>query len=269
MTFEEVAKNGREAVNEYDFLREVKDAIARLHERKSMPVVNYNVYDDRVLYCPIFKSTLENSDTPKNTLLHLLVLLSAQPKEIDLSQKPHYTQDQEGNSIYYFDNKERFLDNAIDLMLEFINLSAFLLYHLQDKQETKENLSHLLIVAASNEYDQLFSSRSKNEFAYYFGWVLDYCDDENLYRATIDPYIPDKWRNKFRRMTQKVKKYIQELDQTEEDMSTILISNVAMTVGTISDPIDKQEKGFFEIGIYASVPVQKYNRILVTPFDLD
>ncbi len=269
ITFEEQLSRLKEAGKEYEFSQEAEDAVTRLRERKPMPVINYDTYDGSVLYCPIFKSTLENSDAPKDSLLYLLTLLSAQPKKIDLKKKPHYTQGADGNSIYHFDAKEKFLDNAIDLMLEFINLAAFLLHHLQDKQELREDLSNMLIVAAANEYNQLFSSRGKNEFAYYVARALDHCNDESFYGATIDPYDPDKWRNKFRRMTQKARNYIQAPDQAEENMYTILISNVVMTVGIMPDPIDKQEKGFFEIGIYTDIPVQQYDRILVTPFDLD
>ena len=45
MTEKELLDNLAETEKEYEFSQEVKDAITRLHERKPMPVVNYDVYE--------------------------------------------------------------------------------------------------------------------------------------------------------------------------------------------------------------------------------
>ena len=55
MTFDELLNSLKEIEKEYEFSQEVKDAFARLHERKTIPVIDYDAYDSRVLYCPIFK----------------------------------------------------------------------------------------------------------------------------------------------------------------------------------------------------------------------
>ena len=266
MTFEEQLSRLKEAKKEYEFSQEVEDAIARLRERKLMPVTDYNTYDDRVLYCPIFKSTLDNSDAPKDSLLHLLFLLKAKPKEIDLEKEPVQFSGENDSNIYVFNFKDKFLESAIDQMLEFINLSSYLLSYQRRKNQNKvSDLLSILVVLAANEYEQLFSSRGKNEFAYYLIEMLTNCDATDFYSVSIKPYDTDKWRNTFRRMTNEVKTSIRNIIASGQDMKHVELSNIVIALGTKPNPYEKEKNYFIEIGISQEEPSQEYNHIIITP----
>lgn len=265
MTFEEACNIAKEEGKINEFSQEVKAAIVRLREGMPMPVTNYNAYDDRVLYCPIFKSTLDNSDAPKDSLLHLFSLLSVKPGKIDLEKKPIQLSGKDDGNDQIFDTVDMFLIGSIEIMLGFINLSSYLLGYQRRENQTKvSDLLSVLVVAAANEYGQLFSSRSKNEFAYYFMEMLKNCDATD-YSVSIKPYDSDKWRNIFRRMTNEVKTSIRKTIASGRDMKYTEFSNVVITLGTKPNPYEIEQNYFIEIGISQEEPLPDYNHIIITP----
>jgi outer membrane phospholipase A len=81
-------------------------------------------------------------------------------------------------------------------MIEFINLSTYIykrLGHMKQKKHQK-NMLKFLIVAATSMYDELYSSRGKIAFAYYFKKVLQ--NSDNL-KEEITPYNNKSWKSEF------------------------------------------------------------------------
>ena len=156
------------------------------------------------------------------------------------------------------------------MMLEFVNLSSFILgSQPRERGKSASDLFSILVAMAANEYEHLFSSRGKNEFAYYFSRILGYCNTKRLDEVVVNPYEPDKWRNSYRRMTKKIKDIIRDINAAGEDMNISYIANIAISIGVKVDFVDKHEKAFFEIGTYTTYPAWDYNDLFITTFDLN
>jgi len=222
------------------------------------------------LYTSIFDRLKTDEDhvniKPTATSLdNLYVLLGATPrKSSDVIQNDFMWEDKD-RVIGTVENSKSFYLNAIFSMINFINVSVYL-YHklpLLDHQNMQKSMLSFLTIAASNAYEELYTNRSKYEFAYYFRKVLQ--NNSNL-SVEITPYNSKSWRSEFNNLTKYAKTGIyEELSATDMDVKSIYIANLNLTIGNISDRrINPFESRYtIEVGI-ADVDSQNYNRIFIS-----
>ena len=165
-------------------------------------------------------------------------------------------------------NPKDFYLNAIFSMINFINVSVYL-YHkfpLIGRQDMQKPMLSFLTVAAASAYEELYSDRSKYEFAYYFRKVLQ--NNSNL-NTDITPYNSKSWRSEFNSLTKFAKVGIdEELDAIDMDVKSIYISNLNLTIGNIVDGrMNPNESRYtIEAGV-ADMDSDRYDRIFISTIE--
>jgi len=230
-------------------------------------------YCRNTLYTSVFdrlKSNADHVDTmPAATSLdNLFVMLGATPrKSADVIQNNFMWENKDG-TIGTVENSKSFYLNAIFSMVNFINVSVYL-YHklpLLGRQEMQKPMLSFLTVAAASAYKELYSDRSKYEFAYYFRKVLK--NHSNL-NTDITPFNSKSWRSEFNSLTKVAKAGIdEELDAIDMDVKSIYISNLNLTIGNIADRrINPDESRYtIEAGV-AAMNSDSYDRVFISTIE--
>jgi hypothetical protein len=205
-------------------------------------------FDEYKLYTTIFSpSSTESLNIPKTSILNILVPLGVQPNRDShyLKTKFQFYDTETGTFTRIPDTKE-FFDQALASVVEFINISTYLYDKLayMGRSDMQGDMLKFLIVAASSVYEELYSSRGKIEFAYYFKKLLQ-CD--NNIECEITPYNRESWRGDFAKYTKLTKQAIDELiDDNDNGSTSIVISNIKLSIGKKIDPdILPVEKRYF------------------------
>jgi hypothetical protein len=124
-------------------------------------------------------------------------------------------------------------------------------------------LKKMLIISASAQYEEMYSSRGKIEFAYYFKKLLDNNYNFNL---SITPYNRESWRGEYAKYT-KIAKYEIDtiIEESHKQEEIIKISNICIIYGKRRDKkLPIEEKYVIEAGI--SNNNKEYNRIFIAIF---
>ncbi len=228
-----------------------------------------NDYHRDVLYTSVFDKLKTDEDhvdaMPVATSLdNLFATLGSTPrKKTEVIQKNFMWIDKEG-TIGTLDNSKSFYLNAIYSMVNFINVSVYI-YHklpLLNCQYLQNDMLNFLTVAASNAYEELYSTQ-KHEFTYYFRKVL-----QNHFNLSIDitPFKTDSWRKDYNKLIKYAKAGItEELNTVDIDVKSIPIANLNLTIGNISDKkINPDESRYtIEAGI-ANTDSKDYDRIFIS-----
>jgi len=205
-----------------------------------------------------------------NSILSIFSLLSAKPKREEEELKHSFVYIYEKANVKLNDIRitdySSFLTQNLFSIIQFINIAVYLykryLYENRSKEE-RTILTRKLIVSASNLYDELYSSRGKIEFAYYFKKLLEYHDDIN---ASITPYNKESWRGEYAKYTRLAKEEIDEQYKTTGKDEIMPISNIYIIYGKRVDKrlTDLGERYVIEAGI--SNHEEEYNRIFIATF---
>lgn len=228
-------------------------------------------FDETKLYTTLFSSIDPDMIyVPETSLLNIFVLLGARPKdkkdaEILLS-KFKFEDNSEPNKYRRIDDTEEYLDQALGHIVEFINLSTYIYNRLGYMKQTEQqkDMLKLLIVSASSLYDELYSSRGKIAFAYYFKQLLV---SNNNPTKRITPFNNKSWKSEFAKFTKEAKEDISFLLAGSDVAQPIFIANIALICGRMTDPdlLPLTERYFIESGI-PDLQKQDYNRIFITTF---
>jgi len=113
-------------------------------------------------------------------------------------------------------------------------------------------------------YEELYSSKGKIAFAYYFKKLLQ---NSNDLAEEITPYNNKSWKSEFAKYTKEAKEDISFLLAGSDVAQPIFIANIALVCGKMTDPdlLPLEERYFIESGI-ADFQKQDYNRIFITTF---
>jgi len=229
-------------------------------------------YRTDTLYTSIFDKLKTDEDyvntMPASTSLEsVYAMLAATPRpktKKDVIEKNFMFENSDGNIGSLKNHKDFFL-NAVFSMINFINAAVYI-YHklpLIGKQNMQEHMLCFLIVAASNAYEELYSSRGLHEFAYYLQLIVENNSDLNV---TIIPYNSSKFREMFNQLTKDTVIDIEQiLSDTGRDTKSIQIANLSLTIGNIADGRINPDKSRYtiEAGI-ADVNSTDYDRIFIS-----
>ena len=189
---------------------------------------------------------------------------------------------------------------AIYAMANFINVSVYLYKKLTliGHEDMQGAMMNFLIVAASNAYDELYSSKGKIEFAYYFKKAIEH--NANL-NTEITKFKSKSWKSDFNKLTKAAKVGIDETISTAQRSSilkaveklrwknshtthltlrdfqyqlsvfptivtrTIVISNLSITIGKITDRrINPDERRYTIEAAIADKEKDYYDRIFIS-----
>ncbi len=225
----------------------------------------YDEYIVNALYTNLFDKLEEdevNMNPTPTSIYNIFILLGATPRKRTKTIQDNYMFYDE-DIIGSLSNTKSFYLQAIFSMLNMINVSVYLYRKLLliDRENMQGAMMKFLIVAASNTYEELYSSKGKIEFTYYFKKVIEH--NANL-ELEITPYKSDSWRSEFNQLTKDAKIGIDEI-LADEDTKTIYIENIALTVGKIVDKrINPDEQRYIiEAGI-ADMENDHYDRIFIS-----
>ncbi len=178
---------------------------------------------------------INDTGTELTSPLYIFKLLDSKP-----SRPPTLKQLQQTFSFHTESDKLKITQDdqsarALLAMMQFLNISTYIYKHMQmtDSDETKQAvLLEKLTIAAAAEYDSLYSSRKKNEFAYYFEKLLT-----TEAGTTIEPYDTDKHRWKYNGYTTNLKLIIDTVEESSfaDKMETEMHSNIFITYGKMQD----------------------------------
>ena len=178
---------------------------------------------------------INDTGTEPTSPLYIFKLLDSKP-----SRPPTLKQLQQTYSFYTESDKLEITQNdqsarTLLAMMQFLNISTYIYKHMQrtEPDESKQAvLLEKLFIAAAAEYDSLYSSRKKNEFAYYFEKLLT-----TGANTTIEPYDTNKHRWRYNEYTTNLKLIIDTLKESsfEDKMETEVYSNIVITYGKMKD----------------------------------
>ena len=178
---------------------------------------------------------INDTGTEPTSPLYIFKLLDAKP-----SRPPTLEQLQQTYSFYTEDDKLEITKSDQSLrtllaMIQFLNISTYIYKRMKmtnlDEHQRSALLQKLTIAAAS-EYHSLYSSRKKNEFAYYFEKLLT-----TGANTTIEPCNTDKHRWRYNEYTTNLKLIIDTFEESSfaDKMETEIYSNIVITYGKMKD----------------------------------
>ncbi len=254
-----------------DSMNEIKlnfiDRVEKILSWKSWSIGStQDEYDNNKLYTKLFTTiSADKLYIPTSSIFNIFILLGAKAN-IDseyIKTNFKFKDNKFPDAFRRIDDPEEFLDQALANMIEFINLSSYI-YLQCNTSKLKSFMLKYLIVTASAMYDELYSSRGKNEFAYYFKKLLQNANDLEV---NITPFNTETWRKEFSKFTKTTKQEIDEILVGTDDMYIVSISNITLIRGKMTDVniLPLREKYFIEAGI-ANYKTKEYNRIFITNF---
>jgi hypothetical protein len=159
-------------------------------------------------------------------------------------------------------SKELVNKQSLFHILNLINISIYLL---KQKNEN-EDFKTLLMTMAINIYENLYSSRGKMKFAYYFRKLLDH--HEKPY-TLITAYKSSSWRGEYGNYTKVVKEYIDELPLSSHNdrIHDYTIKNIIILRGQMKDTklAEKEMQYFIQMGTF-DIVTQDFQPLFSTNF---
>jgi len=302
-TFDEVADQAnnktRKRSIQLDFIDNALTVLSKFDEEKGSFYGDYTVNS---LYTNLFdKLHDEEIDTnpAATSIYNIFISLGATPRKSTETIQKNYMFHDEGLIGSLSDPKTFYLQ-AIYAMANFINVSVYLYKKLAviGREDMQGSIVNFLIVAASNAYEELYSSRGKIEFAYYFKKVIEYHAD---LEQEITPFKSDSWKSDFNKLTKNVKTDIDTIISTAQRSSilkaveklqwtnshpahptlrefqyqlsvfptietrTIVISNLSITIGEITDRrINPKERRYIIEVAIADKEKSHHDRIFIS-----
>ncbi len=242
---------------------------------KRFTTVDENIADDYcadTLYCSLLNNpNLLTDEEPVLNIgdesIHMLFVL--------LSVTPNYEEKEITKTHYNFFDKQTLLKitdtdkltiNALYSMVSFINIACYIIKNvLQEEQhdDKLQTVTKILQLAAAIMYDNLYSSKGKIKFSYYFT-ILLHMEVHGDFELAIEAYNHATHKRQYNRMKQAIKKHI---DSTCKEKPYLLsIGNVVLALDKAEDHLyDKQLKYYIDIGTKTST--SKYKRIAISIFD--
>jgi len=224
----EISVDMIDILKEYLVMLEVDDTTANIG------------YNEQLLYMNFFKDFIHSlsSDDAKysvfkitdTSVLYLFSLLDSKPERTLKNLK---------ESLRFYNNdgtleteKKTKFRNALLIMINFLNFSIYIYNYAKinkNKDEVKI-LRELLITFATSEYENLYSSRNKNAFGYYFDMLLN----SNDIATPIEKFNTDKHRANFNNYIKRLKSRIQQIPE-EKKMQPFYYSNIVFNIGKMKD----------------------------------
>lgn len=226
----------------------------------------YDEYNVNALYTNLFDK-LQDDEVDTNpaatSIYNIYILLGATPrKDAETIQNNYMFYDED--FIGPLSDPKTFYLQAIYAMANFINVSVYLYKKLAllNREDMQGAMMNFLIVAASNAYEELYSSRGKIEFAYYFTKALQH--NANL-NTEITEFKSKSWKSDYNKLTKNAKIGIDEIIGDNEGTKTINISNISITIGKITDRrINPDERRYTIEAAIADEEKDKYDRIFIS-----
>jgi hypothetical protein len=231
-----------------------------------------DVFFEEALYAHIINEFATIPFTvPADSIFSIFSLLSAEPNKEEQQLKDSFRYIHEATHSQINDIRitdyESFLTQNLFNMIQFINLSLYLYKRYLHEERSKKEITMLkkmLIISASAQYGEMYSSRGKNEFAYYFKRLLDNHCDSTL---AILPYNKKTWRSVYARYTKIAKDEIDTiLEKSHQQEEIRKVSNICISYGKKRDTRLPHlgERYVIEAGI--SNHNKEYNRIFIATF---
>lgn len=223
---------------------------------------NKSEFDKNTLYFfnlpDILEKIKHDFPTEKRLLTYLFNILALDVDNSKMNTNIFYSETRENE--HTFDVKENYLLESLFQVLRYINVSIFLMETTSVGNRTKNYLKKILIVGASSLFDNLYSSRHKNEFAYYYKKLIEgYSNPELL----VTEYSSNSWRSEFLKYTKEIKNYINDLEPYKEDMDIRTIANLSLSIGKMEE--DKEVSFFLEIAIVDTLH-ETHERLFISKF---
>ncbi len=259
----ELAKNKtRKKSIQLDFIDNALTVLTKFDQGKGS---FYDEYTVNALYTNILDK-LQDDDVDTNptstSIYNIYISLGATPRKSSKEIQENFMFYNE-DIIGSLSDPQSFYLQAIFSMLNMINVSVYLYKKLAliGREDMQGSMMKFLIVAASNAYEELYSSRGKIEFAYYFKKALQHNSDLD---TEIVKFNSSSWRTEFSDLTKLAKMDIDDI-VGEEGTKTINISNLSITIGKIVDRrINANEKRYtIEVAI-ADMNTDHYDRIFIS-----
>lgn len=189
-------------------------------------------FNEKTLYIDFFNEFiyctaigLDTNATKKNSPMYVFNLLNMRP---DRTLKEFKEKFLFYNSTGYLETtKKDQYKRTVNIMMQFLNVSTYLYNYAIKMRLTEDKISWLLeilTVAAAAEFDSLYSSRRKNEFAYYFEMFLSIPSNQ-----IIRIYNTDEYRQIYTKRAKKLRDKIDsELKTTPygDNMVIYFLSNL-------------------------------------------
>jgi len=235
--------------------------------KKPVNEIDFNQYTLYMDFLPQFIRDFDNGiEFSLESIFTVFKLLSVEPTRSYKEIKDNFR---------FIDSKQRDINppskefvNKENLfhILNLINTSIFLLKQ-KYNNDNKEKLKNLLIIMAINIYQNLYSSRGKMKFAYYFAKLLEYHQTPNV---LITPYKSHSWRGEYGAYTKNLKKYISKLPLSSygDRMDEIYINNIVIISGQMKDTklANKEMQYFIQMGTF-NILKKDFQPIFSTNFE--
>jgi len=260
---EQVKNKTRKKSIQLDFIDNALTVLSKFDEGKGSFYGDYTV---NALYTNLFDK-LEDEDidlNPTSTSIdNIFILLGATPrKSAETIQKNYMFYDED--IIGPLSDPKTFYLQAIFSMFHMINASVYIYNKLSiiGREDAQGDMLKFLIVAASNAYEELYSSKGKIEFAYYFKKAIEHNANPN---TEITKFKSKSWKSDFNKLTKAAKVNIDEIIGDNEGTKTINISNISITIGKIIDRrINPDERRYTIEAAVADKEKDHYDRIFIS-----
>ena len=226
---------------------------------------NFHLFTLYINFLPQFvKDFYKGSEFTVESIFLIFELLSVEPTRSyqNIKDNLRFIDSEEKEVIQK--SKEAVNKEALFHILNLINLSIYLLD--QIPQNKQEDFKTLLMTMAINVYENLYTSRGKMKFAYYFGKLLDY--HKNPY-TSITAYKSSSWRGEYGRYTKGVKEYVDKLPLSSQNdkMDEVYIQNIVIIIGHMKDTqlAEKEMQYFIKMATF-DIDTQDFQALFSTNF---
>ncbi len=214
-------------------------------------------FKDRVLYAEDFFYNYEY-EVDHTSIFYIHFLLSATPRRKLKDIKEKFTVYIDTTIGHFTGSAMNFHTQVLFSMVLFINASIYVYRKLSEKKELQSMFFNFFVVLASNLYEELYSTRGKQEFAYYFKKLLQ--NNQDLQKP-ITPYNTNSWRKEFGELTKYAKIGIDNMLNGRNLVTYIIAgtNNLYLTIGKIADKRLKMQGKRYIVDL-TQVDIGKKNR---------
>lgn len=229
------------------------------------------LFDEKHCYFPELTDILQNLKISKKSPLYLFVLIAAKPRPKNGDQK---TQSnfrfilEDETKFYKLKTHDALLRYALGNMLELLNLATYIYANIsQENKKFRVNVLRLLMIAALTEYNNMYGSRSKHEFAYYLKRFIENHKDLS---TEVKSFNTNTSKSENAKAIKELKSNIDSFS-SNQDITTLNVVNVAIIFGKIAVKwsSDTKEQYFIELGVINPFLIFKkplYQKIFITNF---
>ena len=233
-------------------------------------------FEEGYLYIDLFDHHLQNDcenlnyKIDKSSLAAIHLPLQAKPKK---KRDALFTDTDSATNVFEISDTAEFNEEAQCQLIKFINVSMYLYRRIclmhpsrnREDKKTKKNYLNLFTIAASGLYDELYSQRGRNEFAYYFAKLLEHHDDIH---TTVTPFKTDSRRSEFNTMLGLWKSNVEKIMQMDDNRPfTIPIANIVLAVGKhLEKQIASNPERYFVEASLIDMQSDYHNRLFIATF---